>query len=252
MQAELNGKKVVYSKSKGDSGTVVFISGFASPYSNWQKVFNILDTNIEVFCYNRPGIGGSENVDGVRDAITIANELKQILELTNTKPPYIFVAHSMGGIYARTFHSLNPGKLKGLVLVDATHENRLDSLIKTFVPVSEQNALYAALNHQNDSILNTMPPGSLKEEFRANFQTNYNQIRYLVPKFDIPTYVIASTQPSPSEPVPVMNIHRVLQKQWANSAGSKGYFIETVKSGHFIQLQQPELIKNGVNWILKK
>ncbi len=65
-------------------------------------------------------------------------------------------------------------------------------------------------------------------------------------------YVITSTKESPDNPAFVVNIQKALHQEWAAQAGSKGKFVETSKSGHYIQLEEPLLVKQGIQWVLNK
>lgn len=247
----VNEKLTEISKTVGTTASIVLVGGYGSELSTWRKLYATLPSNSTVFTYNRAGIGASENVTGSRDARSIANEMKSMLDANSIKPPYVFVAHSMGGIYARMFYHLNPGKVKGIVLVDATHESQLDSLL-SMIPLPDRNMALAGMAAANDSILNSMPAGSLKEEFRANFTTNYQQIRQYPAIVNIPLYVIASTKVTDDNPPFIVDVHRGLHEQWALGAGENGRFITTNNSGHYIQVDEPGLVAEGIRWVLSK
>jgi pimeloyl-ACP methyl ester carboxylesterase len=177
--------------------------------------------------------------------------MKAVLAANDIRPPYLLVAHSMGGIYARVFHHLNPGKVKGIVLVDATHENQLDSLL-SMIPQPDRDFAYAGMAAVSDSILNTYPSGSLKEEFRANFAANYAQVRRFPAITEIPVCVITSTKVTDNSPQFVVDIQKTLHQQWALHAGANGKFVETHKSGHYIHIEQPGLVAEGIQWVLSR
>jgi pimeloyl-ACP methyl ester carboxylesterase len=239
------------SKTKGIAPSIVLIGGFGSPIQSWQGVYEKMYTHSSIFTYNRAGIGLSENVTGVRDAQTIATELKMILDFNQIKPPYVLVAHSMGGIYARMFYHLHPNQVKGIVLVDATHEDQLEILLSQ-LPPPVKDMVFAEMTAVNDSILNSLPSGSMKEEFRANFQSNYDQIKQFPSISNIPIYVITSTKITADNPAFVIDIKQQLHQQWAIAAGTKGKFVATNKSGHDVHLEEPALVAEGVRWVLSK
>jgi pimeloyl-ACP methyl ester carboxylesterase len=247
----VDNKLTEVSKTNGNTLSIVLIGGFGSELLSWKNLYATMNPGTTIFTYNRPGIGASENRSGQRDSKTIAKEIKTVLEANNIRPPYILVAHSMGGIYARMFHHFNPGKVKGIVLVDATHENQLDSLL-SMIPQPDRNYVYANMVAVNDSILSTYPTGSLKEEFRDNFATNYAQIRQYPAITNIPMYVITSTKETEETPQFVIDIKKALHQQWATKAGVKGKFVTTVKSGHNIHIEEPNLVAEGIRWVLSK
>lgn len=250
-QLTIKGNKTELSISKGQTPSIILVNGFASPFTTWEKVYQQLPENASVFAYNRAGVGASANVAGSRDALTIAREMKTILEYCSVQPPYVLVAHSMGGIYARIFYHLYPNLVKGIVLVDGTHERQLDSLLSQ-LPPGDREMAWKEMEAINDSVVATLPSGSLKEEFKANFLTNYEQIKSFPPITGIPVYVITSTKETPETPGFVVNIQKALHQEWAAQAGSKGKFVETSKSGHYIQLEEPLLVKQGIQWVLNK
>jgi pimeloyl-ACP methyl ester carboxylesterase len=52
----------------------------------------------------------------------VATNLDVLLRIASIKPPFVFVCHSRGGIFCRTFYHQFPSAVKGLVLIDSTHE----------------------------------------------------------------------------------------------------------------------------------
>lgn len=244
-------KKTEVSKTSGTTASIVLVSGYGSELATWEKLYKALSPGSTVFSYNRAGTGSSENISGPRDAKTIALEMRAVLEANNIKPPYVLVAHSMGGIYARIFYHLNPTNVKGIVLIDATHENQLDSLL-SMIPQSERDMAITEIKAANDHALSLMPAGSLKEEFRANFLTNYQQIRQYPAIGNIPVYVITSTKITAENPQMVADVHRALHQQWANNAGANGRFVTTSNSGHYIHVEEPGIVAEGIRWVLSK
>ncbi len=247
----VNQRLTEISKTTGTTASVILVGGFGSELNTWQKLYSTLSPTTTVFAYNRSGIGLSENITGPRDAQTIATEMKAVLDANGIKAPYVLVAHSMGGIYARMFYHLNPGKVKGIVLVDATHENQLDSLL-SMIPQPDRDMALAGMIAANDSALNMMPAGSLKEEFRANFATNYQQIKQYPAITNIPLYVITSTKVTNDNPPFIVDVHKALHGQWALNAGLNGRFVTTNNSDHYIQIEEPGLVAAGIRWILSK
>jgi pimeloyl-ACP methyl ester carboxylesterase len=248
---KVNQKFTEISKTTGTTASIVLVSGFGSDLSTWQNLYFALKPDATVFTYNRAGIGASDNISGSRDARTIAIEMKAVLDANNIKPPYVFAAHSIGGIYARMFYHLYPEKVKGIVLIDATHENQLDSLL-SMIPQPDRDFAYAGMAAVNDSILNTYPAGSVKEEFRANFVTNYTQIRQYPAITAIPLYVITSTKIADTNPPFIIDVQKAMHQQWALNAGVNGKFVATDKSGHYIHVEEPGLVAEGIRWVISK
>lgn len=248
---QVNQKATEVAYAEGELGTIVYLSGYNSEMDNWNYMYNMHDGRYGFFTYNRAGVGKSENVQGVRNATVIVNELKQVLDAVNAKPPYILVGHSMGGIYARLFYHQYPSLVKGIVLVDATHERQLDTLM-TMIPADKRSEFSAILEEQLNQALAVMPEGAIKEEFRSNFKDNYTIIKTFPKITELPIAVLTSIKPSSEEPAPIKAIIEALHREWSTVAGSKGWFSATSKSGHYIQLDEPKLVRSGVEWVLNQ
>jgi pimeloyl-ACP methyl ester carboxylesterase len=245
------GKTLEVSKRNGNTPSVVLISGYNSELSTWNPLFKELAPSISWFAYNRAGVGKSENVSGERNALTIAQETKAILDANQIKPPYILVAHSMGGIYARMFYHLYPSQVKGIILIDATHEKQIDTLL-TFVPEDQRDFILNQMEQQQIDDLAKMEQGTTKEEFRANFRENFNQISAYPSIQNIPIYVLTSTKIENEEDKFVKTITIDLHQKWAEASGNLGKFVITEKSGHYIQIEEPLLVKQAIDWVLKQ
>jgi len=71
-----------------------------------------------VFRHNRPRIGDSENDSLPPETLHIVNSLRKMLLAKELNPPYLLVSHSFGGAYIRSFASLYPDEIAGLIFVD--------------------------------------------------------------------------------------------------------------------------------------
>jgi len=70
------------------------------------------------FRHNRPRIGDSENDSLPPETLHIVNSLRKMLLAKELNPPYLLVSHSFGGAYIRSFASLYPDEIAGLIFVD--------------------------------------------------------------------------------------------------------------------------------------
>lgn len=97
---------------------VVFENGMASSFGSWDMVAEEISKTNAVFRYNRPRIGESENDSLPPTTAHIVNNLRKMLLQKGLKPPYLLVSHSFGGAYIRSFASMYPNEIAGLVFVD--------------------------------------------------------------------------------------------------------------------------------------
>src|SRR4029079_13468771 len=89
-------------------------------------VFSQVAKFTRVCAYDRPGtfldpdhLGRSTPVTTPRTARDLVLDLHALLEAARVPGPYVFAAHSFGGIFARLYASTYPSEGVGMVLVDA-------------------------------------------------------------------------------------------------------------------------------------
>lgn len=101
------------------SPTVILQAGGVAESLWWYWVQNELAVHTKVCAFDRPGLGWSEAVSGMRDPATILSELHALLAEANVPPPYLMAGHSYGGLLTRLYAAQYPQEIKGIVLVDA-------------------------------------------------------------------------------------------------------------------------------------
>ena len=92
--------------------------GFAADFGTVQD--QLTAKGLRNCAYDRAGMGFSDPSPKPRDGIAIAEDLEALLTAAQVPPPYVMVGHSMAGLRLREFAGRNPGKVVGVVLVDAT------------------------------------------------------------------------------------------------------------------------------------
>jgi pimeloyl-ACP methyl ester carboxylesterase len=108
--------------------TVVLDAGGGNDWLIWQKVQPELAKTMRVCSYDRAGVGWSEPQPGLRDARNIAMELHQLLIKSGESKPFVLVAASVAGFYARQYVDRYPSEIAGLVLVDASTPQQIQAI----------------------------------------------------------------------------------------------------------------------------
>ena len=99
---------------------VVMEAGAFGLSADWGAVQAKLATHgVRSCAYDRAGLGQSDPGPRPRDGLAIAGDFEKMLAASGEPGPYIYVGHSMAGLYARLFAGRNPDKVAGLVLIDA-------------------------------------------------------------------------------------------------------------------------------------
>jgi pimeloyl-ACP methyl ester carboxylesterase len=108
------------------SPTVVFEHGLDTAGSlSWSKVHSQVAGFTRACAYSRAGVLWSDPDEGVRDGEAVAEDLHKLLNAAGEKPPFVMVAHSLGGPYAMIYTKHFGAEVAGLVLVDASHPNQI-------------------------------------------------------------------------------------------------------------------------------
>jgi pimeloyl-ACP methyl ester carboxylesterase len=167
-----------------------------------------------------------------------------LLLKADERGPYVLVGHSLGGIYVRAFQMRYPELVKGLVLVDSSHEEQLNRYTDLSPELGRQFASQGGRYTYDDMyrLYGQLRPG----------ETLHWQV-------DLPMVVIehwrpvAKTAASPSGPT---NALPPVDKTWhgmqvdLSHRSTCAQLWEAPKEGHDIPGEQPELAVRAVSKVL--
>lgn len=261
------------------SPTIILESGLNDFYVAWAKVQPEIAKTTRVCSYDRAGIGWSETSPNPRTSEIMAEELHTLLQNAGLASPYILVGHSFGGIIMRSFAQKYPGKAIGMVLVDSAHEEQAarlpflkdatDEFLGQFRTLSFISSLgLMALSPE------TIPNRGLPDEAYKQYQaalatTNYfdgaiaeSSVFYSsaldAPKSlgDLPLIVLSHGLPDTTSGVDTSQ-QNLFEQEWVKmqielvglSSNSRQIIAE--RSGHYIQLDQPELVIEAILELVK-
>lgn len=114
----------------GGAPTVVMDSGLGGTVLDWQLVQPEVAQFARVCTYDRAGAGWSEPGDQPRTSQRFVEELHTLLDNAGVQGPYVLVGHSLGGTNMQLYASQYPDEVAGMVLVDSALED-LDLLSTT-------------------------------------------------------------------------------------------------------------------------
>lgn len=233
---ELGIKRLFLSCAGERHGPIVILeAGNQRTSDDWNKVQPEVARFTQVCSYDRAGLGRSEPhmTAGAtpQDADQIVNDLRMLLAKASLAPPYLMVGHSLGGLLIRRFDSQYPGTVQGMVFVDSVHEE----------------GIWRALDIDPRAYQGT----SLKPE-------DIRRSGYLPPReklswhADIPLIVLRHGKPV-DFPGPLHDKSGEFEAAMIASAkdlASRSRYGElrvATESGHFIQLDQPELVITAIH-----
>jgi pimeloyl-ACP methyl ester carboxylesterase len=101
--------------------SVLLVAGFDTAIDDaWGDVQAQIGDFSRVCAYDRRGVGGSDAPPGPQTFADMAVDLDGVIDELGLKRPVVLVAHSLGGMVAVTWAEEHVDDLAGLVLVDAT------------------------------------------------------------------------------------------------------------------------------------
>lgn len=263
----------IYCTGEG-SPTVILEAGLNDFFISWSKVQPEVAKVTRVCSYDRAGLGWSEAGPYPRTSDIMAQELHMLLRNTGIEGPYILVGHSFGGIVMRQFAQQYPEQVIGMVLVDSAHEQQVRRLPFLKDTVNEFVSQFRTLSAMSSFGLMALSPATIPtrgfpEQAYRQYQTVLATTDYFNGAIAESTAFYASALDAPETlgELPLIVLSHglpdqtsgitneqqnqfeqewmAMQKELVNLS-SKGKQVIADKSGHYIQLDQPELVIESI------
>jgi pimeloyl-ACP methyl ester carboxylesterase len=178
-------------------------------------------------------VGASDKPDRVQSPSEIVDDLRALLMASGEQGPYVLVAHSIAGVYARGFEARFPRETAALVFVDSSHEEqalRLHQLDPNAQPLAE-----------------VVPLGLFGElGQRLTWRTT------------LPVMVLRHGHMPPRPPQIGETVWIAYDRIWAelqedlSKRSPRGELRVAEQSGHFIQIDQPELVVQAIRDVMRR
>ena len=120
---EAGGRRLWLLREGSGTPAVVFLPGASAvglDYLNIHRQAAELTTSV---LYDRAGTGWSDPAELPRSAAAVATELRELLDASAVRGPFLLIAHSLGGAYARRLAQLFPADVAGVLYLDAFYED---------------------------------------------------------------------------------------------------------------------------------
>lgn len=238
---------------RGGAGSpaVVFETGLADSLDVWLPMWRTISEYTTVVAYSRAGFGRSDAGPQDHSVPHAARDLHELLRRMAVNPPYILVARSYGSLIARLYTSFYSTEVAGIVLVDGTHERQ----VQRFGTID--SAYPRQFRQYFDSVLSHLAPGAEAAETRETVKIQAEgDVPGLEPLPDIPIAVLTSMRSDESSPyvngtARGHEVWRALHDEWFRRSRN-GIHIETTRSGHGIQDDEPELVAMAIRFVLDR
>ena len=256
------------------SPTVILEEGLAATSLGWSKVQPGVASFTRVCSYDRAGYGLSDTGPLPRAAGRMVMELHMLLDKAAVAGPYVLVGHSFGGLIMQLYTYTYPQEVAGLVLIDSVHEDELVRslhLRQATVNDIKQLQICRALSpfgivrlfgFFNESVAGyppAMQPAAKAQFYQTRFcqtvsdeeaayEASFAQVRAARrPLGHLPLVVLTRGLPDPDPQLE--QDWQVLQMDLTSLSANSTHIIAT-RSGHQIQLDQPDLVIAAINWVL--
>ncbi len=261
------GRKMFLECRGSGSPTVILESGYRNDADIWStelergmsSVFPEVARFTRVCAYDRPGtfldkdhFGRSTPAPMPRTARDLVSDLHNLLQAAHVPGPYVFAAHSFGGIFARLYASTYPNEVVGMVLVDALSEKVRTGL------TPEQWKFYVNFGFTKPT------PGleKYKDIETLDVNASLDQMEKAAatePLRPMPLFVLTQGKPfdlSPWQPLPA-EFRGALNKSWHTAQDELAILARNAKhkvatkSAHYIQVQQPQLVIDAIRQVVE-
>ena len=246
------------------SPTVILESGLGEVSLVWSRVQSALSRDLQVCSYDRAGYAWSDRGPGPRTASVIVDDLHTLLANAGVEPPYILVGHSFGGYIVQLYASRYPKQTAGVVLVDSSHPEQVQRFLEPPIRLNTApTGNGTVLNYSMPTLPPSMPPNlrtlalqlmlqwktrlAMTNEF-LHFRESAREVEDAEPLPDVPLVVLTRGErvfPKGYRGELMERLWMELQDELAKLSPQSAHLIAT-KSGHNIELDQPELVADAV------
>jgi pimeloyl-ACP methyl ester carboxylesterase len=235
-RVDIGGRRLSFIRDGYGAPTVVLEAGLGDTSDTWSQVQPAVARFACVCSYDRAGLGRSDPALTPRTCQDMVADLHALLRIAEIEPPYILVGHSFGGMNVRLYASQHPDEVAGMVLIDASHE---DKDIR-FEQVLSEELIQRHRAHLNDPSRNSEHVDKLKSA---------EQVRTADQRFMFPLIALTRGRPdAPSAIWPVEALQRVeteLQREFLKLSPRSRHILAE-RSGHFIHHDEPELVIEAI------
>lgn len=268
---------------KGNGGpTIIFESGLdPGGHLPWYKVQNECSEFATTISYDRAGVLWSERGENPKSCEAISDELKKLLIETNCPKPYIVVGHSLAGLFLRDFIAKNKNDINGVIFIDVSHpeqdERKSDELKALSKPISPwlirfSNATGLLRLFYNQTYPNTNKNDTINQIVHNMFYKGAST--FIEEQESLPLLLVESKKYNDFDSIPLkivtgysenryseikdsdlrltfFNYKMKLQKDLLNLSTNSEQILAK-ESGHYVQLEQPEIVISLIRDLVKK
>lgn len=263
--------------------TVVLEAGMSGWSTDWILVQPEIAKVTRVCTYDRAGYGWSETGPQPRDSQQVATELHTLLTKAGIEDRIVLVGHSLGGLFVQYYSKTYPQQVAGIVLIDSVHpeqslrmeesvRRKYEGNLKALASLTRILAPTGLLRLANQPV--TVIADKLPIEYQSmvrsmGFQSKaYRALHAEMASFQQSQADVRDSKPLPEPPFAVVSSASVrdfppgfsgeyMKDVWDELQAdlSKTATIPHIiarNSGHYIHLDEPELVIRAILEIVNR
>lgn len=264
---DVGGRRLhVLCKGTAAGPTVVFEAGLSQYTANstYGTAQEAIAPFARVCTYDRAGLGWSDPAPQSWTQAGMAADLHALLAAAGEPRPYVIVAHSLGGLLARTYVRTYPEDVAGLILLDASSDEDFAELAAARDAIMSKLDAAISSSRPGEPVIG-MPAGTSPEvvmaftpEILRGVKVEFEALDRLPAEMkrpggfgdlgNLPLIVVrrGKTEQPPSKDD---LRHQRIQENLAKLS-KKGSLIVAQNSGHTIPLDEPGVVADAVRGML--
>lgn len=247
---DVDGRRLFLRCTGRGAPTVVFENGLTT---DWYDLQNRLSPMTRTCSYDPARQGGptsrSDGAAAPRTGNDRVRDLRRLLRVAGVPGPYVFAAHSNGGLFSLIQASRHPRQVVGLVLIDGVHpgyHRRAFNALKHLVPRSQWAAAHAQFCAVPPLQLDWEQMDICGAERTARRQLATRPVRPM--PLAVLSHGIPEGSPGPERDI-VERVWARLQDELAKLVPGAEHLVAR-RSGHDIQHEQPGLVLREIRKVV--
>lgn len=237
--------RVSYALSGTTGPAIVLFNGAGAGMDEWRALHPPIERFGRVLAWNRLGLRGSDPPRGPQTGRAVVALLRELLALAGVPPPYLLVAHSLGGLHANLFARLHPLDTGGVLFLEATHPR--DHALLTRRETLFARGLARVLG---------LPQKLVRPNLHAEVQSLGETVREIEAAGPFPQVPLTVVTGGRAPPAALMSpaaagARRAHQQELARLCPHARHVIAQ-RSGHFPQLTEPQLVLDELALLLAR
>jgi pimeloyl-ACP methyl ester carboxylesterase len=215
--------------------SLLLFSGAGVALEAWDGLYPEIEELGTVFAWNRFGLPGSDEPAAAQAGSAVLGALRELLRHAGVGPPYVLVAHSLGGLYANLFARRHPHETAGVLFIEAAHPDDTELLQR------HEEQLAHALEK-----VTALPQPMFRANVQAELACVQKTVREIASAGDFPPVplrvVTGGLTPRSTLLSPAAIAAQRAHQQALARLSPLGAQVIAQSSGHFPQRTEPQLV----------